>query len=80
VKDAKCEPIKVVAGGGSSCVELEAFQWVNTMIENIKTSMYGAYHPIDPRHLTRYVELFCYRFNRHIDLSELLPEYTANFF
>ena len=75
VKDAKCEHIKVVTGGGPSCVEIEAFQWVNTMIGNIKTSMHGAYHSIDPQHLPRYLAEFCYRFNRRFDLSELLPRF-----
>jgi hypothetical protein len=75
VKDAECEHIKVVTGGGPSCVELEAFQWVNTMIGNIKTSIHGAYHSIDPKHLPRYLAEFCYRFNRRFDLSELLPRF-----
>jgi transposase-like protein len=75
VKQAECVHIKVVTGGGPSCVDIEAFQWVNTMIGNIKTSMHGAYHSINSKHLPRYLAEFCYRFNRRFDLDELLPRF-----
>ena len=64
-----------MTGGGPSGVEIEAFQWVNTMIGNIKMSMHGAYHSINSKHLLRYLAEFCYRFNRRFDLDELLPRF-----
>ena len=75
VKKANCEHQSIVTGGGSACVEIEAFQWVNTMIGNVKTSMHGAYHAINPKHLPRYLAEFCYRFNRRFELDKLLPRF-----
>ena len=37
----------IVTGGGSDCVKLPYFQWVNTMISNVKNSMHGTYHAIN---------------------------------
>ena len=75
VKEANCEHQRVVTGGGPAYVEIEEFQWVNTMIGNVKTSMHGAYHAINPKHLPRYLAEFCYRFNRRFELDKLLPRF-----
>ncbi len=75
VKESGCEHTKIVTGGGPSCVSLEAFTWVNTMIGNVKRSMGGAYHAISHRHLPRYLSEFCYRFNRRFDLTKMLPRF-----
>jgi len=35
VRDAGCEHTAIVTGGGKSCVEIEAFTWVNTVLRNV---------------------------------------------
>jgi hypothetical protein len=32
----------LVSGGGSCCVELETFSWINTMIGNVKKAIHGS--------------------------------------
>lgn len=64
----------MVTGGGLDCVDIEAFKWINTIIGNIKSSIHGAYHSINPKHLPRYLAEVCYRFNRRFELGELLSQ------
>ena len=47
------------------------------MIGNVKTSMHDAYHSINPKHLSRYLTEFCYRFNRRFELDTLLPRFMV---
>ena len=68
-----CHHKAIVTGGGSSCVTIEAFNWVNTMIGNVKSSMHGSYHSINSQHLPRYLAEFCYRFNRRFNLEDMIP-------
>jgi len=75
VEQAQCKHSPIVTGGGSECVVLESFTWVNTMIGNVKKSMNGAYHAINPKHLPRYLAEFCYRFNRRYNLEDMLPRF-----
>ena len=35
VRDAGCEHTAIVTGGGKSCVEIEAFTRVNTVLRNV---------------------------------------------
>jgi transposase-like protein len=77
VTKAGCLHQKMVTGGGPACVEIEAFQWVNTLIGNVKNSLRGAYHSISPRHLPRYLGEFCYRFNRRFELDKRLPRFMS---
>jgi hypothetical protein len=72
-KEAGCQHTSIVTGGGTECVSLESFTWVNTMICNVKRSMNGAYHAINHKHLPRYLAALCYRFNRRFILEDLLP-------
>ena len=62
----------IVTGGGKSCVEIDAFKWVNTVLGNVKTAMTGTYHAIRRRHASRYLAEFEYRFNRRYDLPGML--------
>ena len=70
--DAGRKHIAIVTGGGPSSVEKEEFTWVNTMIGNVKNSLKGTYHSINPKHLPRYLAEFCYRFNRRFDMKEMI--------
>ena len=48
------------------------FTWVNTMIGNVKNSLHGTYHAVQPKHLGRYLADFSYRFNRRFQLDRLV--------
>ena len=75
VKDAECNHISVVTGGGPQSVTKTEFAWVNTMIGNVKNSMTGTYHAINPKHLPRYLAEFCYRHNRRFQLEDMMPRF-----
>lgn len=52
--------------------EVPEFQWINTVLGNLKTSLSGAYHAFDFRkYAARYLAAFSYRFNRRFDLRTL---------
>ena len=48
------------------------FNWLNTVIGNVKNSIKGTYHGINHKHLPRYLGEFCFRFNRRFKLPVLL--------
>lgn len=73
VEAAGCQHERIVTGGGAASVTLDVFTWVNTMIGNVKNSMYGSYHAISGNHLPRYLAEFCYRFNRRYKLEDMIP-------
>ncbi len=52
--------------------DLTEFQWINTVLGNLKTSLTGSYHAFNFRkYSARYLAAFTYRFNRRFDLSTL---------
>lgn len=72
VSDAGCVHTAIVTGGGKSCVEIEAFTWVNTVLGNVKNALTGTYHAIRKNHASRYLAEFEYRFNRRYNLATML--------
>ncbi len=72
IADAGNQHRAIVTGGGHKSVEKEEFTWVNTMIGNVKNSLRGSYHSINPKHLPRYLAEFCYRFNRRFDMKAMI--------
>lgn len=42
----------------------DRLKWVHVMISNIKANIEGAYHGLEGTYLQRYLDEFCYRFNR----------------
>jgi transposase-like protein len=52
--------------------DLPEFEWINTVLGNLKTSLTGAYHAFDFRkYAHRYLAAFAYRFNRRFNLRTL---------
>ncbi len=48
------------------------FDWLNTILGNLKTSFSGAYHAFHfAKYGTRYLVAFAYRFNRRFHLDSL---------
>jgi len=42
----------------------DALKWVNILVSNAKAFILGTYHGVTKKHLQRYLNEFCYRFNR----------------
>ena len=63
---------RIVCGGGVASVEEPEFQWVNTLLGNLKSAIRGTYHAISPKYAQRYLAEFQYRFNRRFNLKEML--------
>ncbi len=72
IEDAGYKHSALVTGGGHQSMTKEEFTWVNTMLGNVKNSLHGSYHSINPKHLPRYLAEFCYRFNRRFDLKSMI--------
>ena len=68
-----CEHERIVVGPGEKSTDLPSFNWVNTMLGNIKTSLAGTFHSFASEHVPRYLAEFQYRFNRRYDLSAMIP-------
>ena len=64
VSDAGCFHRPMIAGGRKP-KDLPEFNWINTVLGNLKTSLGGAYHSFDfAKYGIRYLGAFVYRFNR----------------
>ena len=71
VTEAGCTHRPTVVAGRKP-KDLPQFQWINTVLGNLKTSLSGSYHAFDFRkYAARYLAAFAYRFNRRFDLSTL---------
>lgn len=62
--------VKTTGRYGST--EFTLFNWLNTIIGNVKNAIVGTYHGIAHTHLPRYLGEFCFRFNRRFKLPLLL--------
>ena len=62
--------VKTTGRYGST--EFTLFDWLNTIIGNVKNAIVGTYHGIVHAHLPRYLGEFCFRFNRRFKLPLLL--------
>jgi len=75
VTKSDCAHERIVTGGGPTCVDIEEFKWVNTLISNVKTALAGTCHSVSPQHLPRYLGEFCYRFNRRFNLKDMMKRF-----
>jgi hypothetical protein len=72
VTAAGCTHTPVVVGNRKPR-ELPQFQWVNTILGNLKTTLHGAFHSLGwAKHADSHLAAFAYRFNRRFDLRDLL--------
>jgi hypothetical protein len=49
---------------------------VNTVLGNVKSSINGTYKTISPKHISRYLASFSYRFNRRFTLHAMFARLT----
>jgi transposase-like protein len=67
-----CTHQPVVVGKGRKSTDLGCFNWVNTLLGNLKTAINGTYHGFDfAKYANRYLGEVQYRFNRRFDLRSM---------
>lgn len=70
--DAGCEHVPDIMGGRKP-KEVPVFQWLNTIMGNVKTGLSGTYHAFNfKKYGDLYLEEVAYRFNRRFNLKGLL--------
>ena len=72
VTSAGCRHVPIVTGSGRKAAQHPTFNWVNTLLGNIKTALTGTFHAIREKHVPRYLAEFEYRFNRRFDLPSMI--------
>lgn len=72
-KSAGCHHFGLKTSGNYELMD-NLFKWVNVMIGNVKNSLKGSCHAINPRHLPRHLAEYCFRFNHRFNLRAMLPE------
>lgn len=71
VAEAGCKHIAKITGGRKP-KELPLFQWLNTILGNVKTGLDGAYHAfLFSKYSNRCLAKIAYRFNRRFNLKIL---------
>ena len=71
VTEAGCKYIAMIAGGRKP-KELTFYQWLITILGNVKTGLGGAYHAfLFSKYSNRYLAEIAYRFNRRFNLKTL---------
>ena len=71
--DAGCDHIALPTGSGRRAVQHASFQWVNTMLANIKTAIVGTYKSVSKKHMVRTLAEFEWRFNHRENLAAMIP-------
>ena len=59
------------SASGKKAAQWPSFNWVNTMLGNIKTALAGTYHHVSKKHAQRYLASFAWRFNRRYQLDTM---------
>jgi hypothetical protein len=75
MKKAGHDHTVIITGGGPESVKIPEFNWVNTIIGNVKNALRGTFHAISEKHFHRYLAEFCYRFNRRFDLRQMVSRF-----
>lgn len=72
VTRAGCRHVPIVTGSGRQAAQHPEFNWVNTLLGNVKTALTGTCHAIRDKHVPRYLAEFEYRFNRRFHLPAMV--------
>ena len=72
VTDNQCRHEPIITHKNGRYDDKMVFQWLNTVIGNVKNAMHGTYHAISSRHVPRYLAEFCYRFNHRFQLDKMV--------
>lgn len=63
-----------VTGGSLNFLDHKAFNGVNTMIGNVKNSLWGSCHTLGAKHLPRHLAEYCFRFNHRFELKRMITQ------
>lgn len=67
-----------VVVGNPKTRDLPDFRWVNAVVDNVKTSLAGAYHAFTfDKYAKRYLGASAYRFNRRFKLDTITQRLLA---
>ena len=72
VTQAQCGHEPIITYNGGKYNDRKVFQWLNTVLGNVKNALHGTYHSVSDKHLPRYLAEFCYRFNRRFQLHTMV--------
>src|SRR5918912_497766 len=72
VEKAGCSHFPIVTGSGKRAASWTPFEWVNTVLGNVKTALAGTYHHVSPKHAQFYLTSFAYRFDRRFQLDSIV--------
>ena len=75
VKEHGCSHTAIIVGNSKDSSKTSAFNWVNTILGNLKTALSGTFHKLGANHLKRHFATFVYRFNRRYDLEAMIPRF-----
>lgn len=75
VEQAGCIHQREVVGKGRKSTDMNSFNWVNTVLGNLKTAISGTYHSVAFRKYGyRFLSECQYRFNRRFDLFAMFKK------
>lgn len=72
IADVGCTHEAFIVGNSRDPKKTAPFNWVNTVLGNLKTSLKGTFHKLHPHHLARHLATFAYRFNRRFQLQDMI--------
>lgn len=67
-----CIHEQLIVGNSSDPAKTASFNWINTILGNLKNSLKGTFHKLHPDHLARHLATFTYRFNRRFTLHNMV--------
>lgn len=72
IKEAGFKHVPIVVGNSKDPRKTSPFNWVNTILGNLKSALAGTYHRLSKEHLPRHLAVFQYRFNRRFILGDMI--------
>ena len=76
VLEAECTHSPLVKRRSHNSETVRAFNWIDTILGNLKTALAGTFHKLHPEHLKRHLATFSYRFNRRYSLKSMIHRFT----
>jgi hypothetical protein len=72
IKEAGFNHKVIVIGNSRDPKQSAPFNWINTVLGNLKSALSGTYHKLSSAHLPRHLATFQYRFNRRFVLGDMI--------
>lgn len=72
IQEAGYEHKVYIVGNSRNPQRTTPFNWVNTLLGNLKMALSGTFHKLSRTHLPRHLAIFQYRFNRRFILGDMI--------